>query len=97
MAGEVTGRKIRLHVADREKHTRGSGGSLEPHGPLPMHLHTAYKEYFECLPTLLNPLAERACFSQVGECEATTHERCSETTIPMLGGSDCKTSDGCLS
>jgi hypothetical protein len=24
-------------------------------GPLPMHLHTAYVEYYECLPTLLDP------------------------------------------
>jgi hypothetical protein len=31
-----------------------------------MHLHTVYIGYSECLPTLLNPLAERACFSQVG-------------------------------
>ena len=30
-----------------------------------MHPHTVYMEYSECLPTLLNPLAERACFSQV--------------------------------
>ena len=30
-----------------------------------MHIHTAYMEYLECLPTLLNPLAERTCFSQV--------------------------------
>ena len=27
-----------------------------------MHLHTVYMEYFKCLSTLLNPLAERACF-----------------------------------
>jgi hypothetical protein len=26
-----------------------------------------YMEYSECLPTLLNPLAERTCFSQVGK------------------------------
>jgi hypothetical protein len=31
-----------------------------------MHLHTVYMEYSECLPTLLNPLAERTCFAQVG-------------------------------
>jgi hypothetical protein len=29
-----------------------------------MHLHTVHMEYFECQPTLLNPLAERTCFSQ---------------------------------
>jgi creatine kinase len=33
-----------------EKQIRDSGGSLDPPGPLPMHLHTAYMEYFECLP-----------------------------------------------
>ena len=31
----------RGEVGDREKHTQGSGGSLEPPGPLPTHLHTA--------------------------------------------------------
>jgi hypothetical protein len=49
----------------REKEIGGSGGSLEPPGPLPTHLHTVYMAYSECLPTRLNPLAERACFSQV--------------------------------
>ena len=43
----------------------GSGGSLEPPGPL-TYLHTVYMAYSECLPTRLNPLAERTCFSQVG-------------------------------
>ena len=38
-----------------EKQMRGSGGSLEP----PMHLHTVYMGFSGCLPTLLNPLAER--------------------------------------
>jgi hypothetical protein len=47
------------------KQMRGPGGSLEPPGPLPTHLHTVYMEYSECLPTLLNPPAERTCFSQV--------------------------------
>jgi hypothetical protein len=49
----------------------GSGGSLEPPGPLlglpgPLltHLHTVYMACSECLPTRLNPLAERTCFSQ---------------------------------
>jgi hypothetical protein len=46
---------------------RGSGGSLEPPGPLPTHLHTVYVAYSECLPARLNPLAKRiCCFSQVG-------------------------------
>jgi hypothetical protein len=49
----------------REKQIGGSGGSLEPRGPLPMHLHTVHMAYSECLPTLLKPLAERNCFSQV--------------------------------
>ena len=33
-----------------------------------MHRHTVYMECFECLPTLLNPVAERTCFSQVVSC-----------------------------
>jgi hypothetical protein len=43
-----------------EQHTRGSGGSLDPPGPLPMHLHTVCvhpitmcdecAECAECLP-----------------------------------------------
>jgi hypothetical protein len=42
-------------VPTREKHIRGSGGSLEPPGPLPMHLHTVYVGCSERLPTLSNP------------------------------------------
>jgi hypothetical protein len=49
----------------REKQIGGSGGSLEPPGPLLTHLHTIYIAYSGCLPTRLNPLAERTCFSQV--------------------------------
>jgi hypothetical protein len=58
-------------VACGEKQIAGAGGSLDPPGPLPMHLHTVYMVYSECLPALLNPLAERTCFSQVacGICE----------------------------
>jgi hypothetical protein len=56
-------------VAIREKQIGGSGGSLGPPGPLLTHLlthlHTGYMVYSECLPTRLNPLAERTCFSQV--------------------------------
>ena len=48
-----------------EKQTRGSGGSLEPPGPLLTHLHTVHIAYSECLPTRVNPLAERTCCSQV--------------------------------
>jgi hypothetical protein len=55
----------------REQQIGGSGGSLEPPGPLreprgPLltHLHAVYAASSECLPTRLNPLAERACFSQ---------------------------------
>ena len=48
-----------------EKQTRGSGGSAEPPGPLLTHLRAVYAEYSERLPTLLTPLAERTCFSQV--------------------------------
>jgi hypothetical protein len=59
-----------VHV--REQQIGGSGGSLEPPGPIleppgPLltHLHTVYTAYSEHLPTRLNPLAERTCFSQV--------------------------------
>jgi hypothetical protein len=38
---------------------------LEPPGPLPTHFHTVYIAYSECLPTRVNRLAERTCFSQV--------------------------------
>jgi hypothetical protein len=38
---------------------------LEPPGLLLTHLHTVYMAYSKCLPTRLNPLAERTCFSQV--------------------------------
>ena len=41
-----------------------SGGSLEPPRPLLTHLHTVYIAYSKCLPTRLNPPAERTCFSQ---------------------------------
>ena len=43
----------------------GSGGSLEPPGPLLTHVHTVYTAYSEHLPTRVNPLAERTSFSQV--------------------------------
>jgi hypothetical protein len=57
----------------REQQMGGSAGdSLEPPGPLleppagPLltHLHTVYMAYSERLPTRLNPLAKRTCFSQ---------------------------------
>ena len=47
----------------REKEMGGPGGSLEPPWPLITHLHTMYIEYSEGLPTRLNPLAGRTCFS----------------------------------
>jgi hypothetical protein len=60
-----------IEVRAREKQIGGSGGSLEPPGPLlespgPLltHLHAVFMAYSDCLPTPLNPLAERACFSQ---------------------------------
>jgi hypothetical protein len=52
-------------VITREKHVGGPGGSLEPPGHLPMHLHVVHMAYYGCLPTLLTPLAERTCLSQV--------------------------------
>jgi hypothetical protein len=61
-----------VDVFIREQQIGGSGGSLEPPGPLleppgPLltHLHPVYIAHSERLPTRLNPLAERACFSQV--------------------------------
>ena len=44
---------------------------LDPPGPLISHLHTVYMEYSECLPTRLNPLAERTCFSQADSAAST--------------------------
>ena len=61
-------------VETREKQIWGSGGSLEPPGPLPMHLHTVYMACSECVPTRLNPLAERTCFSQVETFAANTRD-----------------------
>ena len=52
-------------VVAREQQIGGSGGSLDPPGPLLTHLHTVYMAYSERLPTRLDPLAERTCFSQV--------------------------------
>ena len=75
------GRPGRHHpVGPREQQTGGSGGSLEPPGPLleapgplPTHLHTVYIAYSERLPTRLKPLAERTCFSQVGPRRGRAH------------------------
>jgi hypothetical protein len=53
-------------VGGRETEIGGSGGSLEPPGPLLTTSILFYMVYSECLPTRLNPLAERTCFSQVG-------------------------------
>jgi tRNA A-37 threonylcarbamoyl transferase component Bud32 len=40
-----------VRVSNREKEIGGSGGSLEPPGPLLTHLHTVYMAYSERLPT----------------------------------------------
>ena len=37
---------------------------LNPFGLVLTHLHTVYMVCSECLPTRLNPLVERTCFSQ---------------------------------
>ena len=55
----------KVDAGEKEIGGSGSGVHLSPPGPLPMHLHTACVELSECLPTLLNPPAERTCFSQV--------------------------------
>ena len=66
-------------VDAREKEIGGSGVSLEPPGLLLTQLHAVCMAYSECLPTLLTPLAERTCFSQVdaqGRADrATAHSR----------------------
>jgi hypothetical protein len=71
-AANSEGAAFEKGVAVREQQIGGSGGSLEPPGPLLAppghlltHLHTVYIAYIECLPTRLNPPAERTCFSQV--------------------------------
>ena len=63
------GRSLRARIGGQ--HIGDSGGSLEPPGPLleppgPLltHLRTVCMAHSECLPTCLNPLAERTCFSQ---------------------------------
>jgi hypothetical protein len=68
----VTSVQMSSVVNTRAQQIGGSGGSLEPPGPLleppgPLltHFHTIYIAHSERLPTRLNPLAERACFSQV--------------------------------
>jgi hypothetical protein len=70
--GNQTSRQVDLMLQDKwgevcagEKEIGGSGGSLEPPGPLFTHLHTVYVAYSECLPTCFYPLTERTCFSQV--------------------------------
>ena len=73
----------------REKQIGGSGGSLEPPGPLleppgPLltHRHTVYIAYSECLPTRLSPLAERTCFSQARRPATRAGARCRATAVP---------------
>jgi hypothetical protein len=81
---EVAG--LRAALA-REKQTGGSGGSLEPPGPLLTHLHTVHTAYSERLPTRLNPLAERTCFSQVlAERRAASGAEAERTPSPGSGG-----------
>ena len=66
----------------REQQIGGSGGSLEPPGPLleppwPLltHLRTVYMVCSECLPTRLHPLVERPCFSQATPTASATSTR----------------------
>jgi hypothetical protein len=68
-------------AAAREKEIGGSGGSLEPPGPLLSHLHTVYLAYSKCLPTRLNSLAERAHFSQAAA--AARHQGDTKARIPQ--------------
>ena len=57
------GRRRRGRRPGRKRYG-SAGGSLEPPGPLLTHLRTVYMAYSEYVPTRLNSLAERACFSQ---------------------------------
>ena len=87
----------------REQQIVGSGGSPEPPGPLPTHLHTVYMEYSDSLPTPLNPLAERTCFSQAqsrtatrsgprSSCAATRPGRRAATWPPTTWSTRCRPS-----
>ena len=77
-----------IHVVSHwEKEMGCSGGSLEPPGPRLTHLHTIYTAYSECLPTRLNPVAERTFFSQVSHCKVPKEKavefwRLAEELIP---------------
>jgi hypothetical protein len=71
-AERLAGQHTQGLVQHGEKQIGGSGGLLEPPGPLLdppghllAHLHTVCMACSERLPTGLNPLAERTCFSQV--------------------------------
>jgi hypothetical protein len=55
VAGAFAGMEFNSDVWDGEKQIRGSGVSLEPPGPLPVHLRTIYMEYSECMPSCLEP------------------------------------------
>jgi hypothetical protein len=84
----------------REQQIGGSEGSLEPPGPLleppgplleppgPLltHLHTVYMVCVECLPTRLNPLVERTCFSQTPVRTRQTPEVAADSTHSQVDG-----------
>ena len=54
---------------------------LEPPGLFLTHLHTVCMAYSERLPTRLNPLAERTCFSQVTKSEPASNKYFPEYSI----------------
>ena len=61
---------------------------LEPPGPMLTHLHTVCMACFECLPTRLNPLAERTCFSQVPNAAPPANlEAVKRDIFAFMGGS----------
>jgi hypothetical protein len=70
-----------LLAPGREQQIGGSGGSLEPPGPLLTHLRTVCMAYSERLSTRLNPLAEGTCFSQ-----APGHQGCRARRIKPGAG-----------
>jgi hypothetical protein len=64
VSGEAVGRVVFDQLVEGgSKELDGSGGSLEPPGPLLTHPHTVYTVYSECIPTRLSALAERASYS----------------------------------
>ena len=73
-----------LSAGDREgERGRGFRGSLGPPGPFFTHLDTVYMEYSKCLPTLLNPLAQRTYFSQMPDAQEVFIDTVGEGSLTL--------------